>query len=213
MNLNLSWKNLANYVPLAIGILFVGFLLYGTYRRTEEFTTMRGDFPPFLEVQRNVRSIFDQYYDYDLSKFSAVSQVDVYNMAKKMLAGNTANYFEMTQSQIHAFIVQITDPSKLQNVSSETRTMLNDFKTFLPAGFTLNLDTLPIDTHMALLHAGRDWLSSKIRAYKQGDKFPIEQMILSSLALDAFTRVFKNAVIGGYFAMALQASNPKPKKV
>ena len=172
---------------------------------------MRGDFPPFVEVQRNVRSIFDQYYDYDLSKFSSISQVDVYGMAKKMFQGSSVNFFELSQTQVHGLISLTMDPTKIG--SSEGRAMMKEFKTFLPLGFSLNLETLPIDTHMALLHAGREWLTSKIRAYKQGGPFPIEQMILASLALDAFTRVFKNAVIAGFFTMALQSSSPKPKKV
>jgi len=208
----MQFKNLINYLPLGIAVLFVGFLLYGTYRRTEEFTTMRGDFPPFVEVQRNVRSIFDQYYDYDLSKFSAISQTDVYEMAKKTFGApaNSFNFFEYSQTQVRALLQLTMDPTKIE--SAEGQAMFKEFKSFLPSGFTPNLDSSPIDTHMALLHAAREWLSSKIRGYKQGGQFPIEQMILASLALDAFTRVFKNAVIGGYFAMALRASSPKPKK-
>lgn len=215
----MNFKNLANYVPLGIALMFVAFLLYGTYRRTEEFTTMRGDFPPFVEMQRNIRAVMDKYYTYDLSKFSSITQQALYEVAGRQLNGMGGSFkdgFNFVEEGIlkSNFIPILTDPSRMSKVQSENpegAALINEYKAFLPSGFTLNMDSLPIDTHMAILHAGRDFLSSKIRSFKQGDKFPVEQMILASLALDGFTRVFKNALIGGYFALTLQTSGAKPK--
>lgn len=199
------------YVALGVALLFMGFLLYGTHRRTEEFTTMKGNFPPFMEIQRTVRGIFDEYYDYSLSEFSKIEQVDVFNQAKKNIDSMTQNSFFVSQIPIK-FIIE--DPDKLEQTVKDERTMklIKEFKTFMPPGFSPNLETVPIDTHMAVLHAARRWLTSKIRTYKAGEFLPIEQLLLGSLALDALTQGFKNAVTGLYIAIALQLVNPKPKK-
>jgi len=195
----------AAYVALGIALLFTGALLYGTYRRTEEFTTMRGSFPPFVEIQRTVRGMFDQYYDYDMSEFSKIEQTDVFNAGKKIIDSMSENNVHISQLPIK-FLIE--DPAKLENASK----LIKEFKPFMPKGFVPNIESMPIDTHMAVLHGARGWLTHTIRKYKKGDPFPIEQLILASLALDVFTLTFKNAVIGEYYTVALARSHPKPKK-
>ena len=73
------------YVVLGLAVLFVGALLYGTWRRREEFTTMKGNYPPWIEIQRQVSAIFDQYYTYDLSEFAKIGEKDVYAAGKEEL--------------------------------------------------------------------------------------------------------------------------------
>jgi hypothetical protein len=195
----------AGVIALGLALLFVGALIYGTYRRTEAFTTIRGNFPPFVEIQRTVRGMFDQYYDYDMSEFSKIEQTDVFNEGKTLIE-------TMAPDIPVKFLIQ--DPAKLDQVVNDDRALklIKELKTFMPKGFVPNLESMPVDTYMAVLHAARDWLSNKIQTYKKDDVFPIDQLILGSLALDAFTLSFKNAVIREYYAVAFTKSHPKPKK-
>ena len=64
------------YVALGVALLFVGFLLHGTYRRSEEFTTMKGRYPTLDDIQKTVRAIMDQYYDYNISEFNKIKDIE-----------------------------------------------------------------------------------------------------------------------------------------
>ena len=53
-------SDLVYYVPLGIALLFVGSLLYGTYRRTEEFTNMKGNYPALEDIKKAVRAMWQK---------------------------------------------------------------------------------------------------------------------------------------------------------
>ena len=71
------------YVILGLAVLFVATLLYGTWRRQEQFTTLQGNYPPWSVIQQQVRAIFDKYYDYDLSAFANIEETDIFPAVKE----------------------------------------------------------------------------------------------------------------------------------
>ena len=204
------------YVVLGLAVLFVGALLYGTWRRREEFTTMKGNYPPWIEIQRQVSAIFDQYYTYDLSEFAKIGEKDVYAAGREELNRALRNPQAANFGEIPAMMF-IQDPSKLEATNNDQQKQLaayvRQFQKHLPVGFIPDLVNAPITTHMGVLQGARKYMGSLIKSYdpKKPGPFPIIGLITGFYMLEILSVTFKNAVILAYIAIAFRNINPVPK--
>jgi len=204
------------YVVLGVALLFVGALLYGTWRRQEAFTTIKGNYPPWIEIQRQVGAIFDKYYTYDLSEFAKIGEKDVYAAGKAALNSALQNPQAVDFGEI-PIVMFIQDPSKLESTNNQEQKQLamyvRQFQKHLPVGFVPDLINAPITTHMGVLSAARKYVGSLIKSYdnKKPGPFPIMGLIAGFYALEVLTVAFKNAVIGEHILITFQKTNPVPK--
>jgi hypothetical protein len=204
------------YVILGVALLFVGALLYGTWRRKEEFTTMKGNYPPWIEIQRQVGAIFDEYYTYDLSEFAKIGEKDVFATGKQALNAALQNPQAVDFAEIPVMMF-IQDPSKLESTNNDQQKELavyvRQFQKHLPVGFVPDMINAPITTHMGVLQGARKYVGSLIKSYdpKKPGPFPIMGLIAGFYMLEILSVTFKNAVILGFIAIAFQKINPVPK--
>jgi len=198
------------YVILGVAVLFVGMLLYGTWRRQEEFTTIRGNYPPWILIQKQMSDIFDKYYEYDLSEFAKIGETDVFDAGKKAI-GIPA----ITDSIDRELKVVIDDPAKLEvrPDGKQAAAFIRQFQKFLPVGFVADLVNAPVTTHMGVLSAARKYVGSLIKGYdpKKPGPFPILGLIATNYAVEVLSVTFKNAVILQYMKVAYERTNPKLK--
>ena len=204
------------YVVLGIAVLFVGALLYGTWRRQEHFTTIKGNYPPWIEIQRQVSAIFDKYYEYDLSAFSKIGETAVFGAGKKALNAALQNPQAVDFGQIPIMMI-ISDPSKLESTNNDNQKQMaayiRQFQKFLPVGFVADMVNSPITTHMGVFEASRKYIGSLIKEYnpKKPGPVPIIGLISGFYAIEVISVAFKNAVILEYISIAFQEVKPKPK--
>jgi hypothetical protein len=210
---------LAYYVPLAIALLFVGSLLYGTYRRTEEFTTMRGNYPATEDIKKSVRSIMDQYYDYDISEFTKIEDSDEAAKAggwnRDVLFGIGKGVPELAFNLAGmVWINRTTD-----NRTPAEKAFNESFKPFANKLYSYQ-NSSHIDNFVESLHIYRKWLTDKIKKYKNDGKpnievnrhAPIDEMLAISLKLDALSVYIKNCLTQGYLKLAMEKTKPKAKE-
>ena len=198
------------YVILGVALLFVGMLLYGTWRRQEEFTTIRGNYPPWILIQKQVSDIFDKYYEYDLAEFAKIGETDVFEAGKKAIGIPTVT--DNIEAQLK---VVIDDPTKLEASpgGKEAAAFIRKFQKFLPVGFVADMVNAPVTTLMGVLSAARKYAGSLIKGYdpKKPGPFPILGLIASNYAVEVLSVTFKNAIILEYINVAFQKVNPKLK--
>jgi hypothetical protein len=183
------------YVVLGVAVLFVGAILYGTWRRHETFTTMKGNYPPWSEIQRQVSAIFDKYYTYDLSEFAKIKETDVYGVAKKMVETVSNNYGIPL------------DPGSLPK---ET---LSNVKKFLPPGFVFDTVNAPVTAVTGILEGGKKYFGSLIKSHdpKKAGSNSIFELVELFYKIEAMSGLFKNAVIVAYMDVARQTIKPVAK--
>lgn len=195
------------YVVLGVAVLFVGALLYGTWRRQEAFTTMKGNYPPWVEIQKQVRAIFDKYYEYDLSVFAKIKETDVFATAKKTLDNVLSGGFGNVQVALC-----IQDPTKLGPQTKDE--FARKFQTFLPSGFVVDMVNSPITTQMGVLEGARKYLLTLVKSYNPknpGTTIPVASLVSDTYVMEMLSVNFKNAIIRDFIAVAFQEVNPKPK--
>lgn len=200
------------YAILGVAVLFVGALLYGTWRRQEQFTNMKGNYPPWSLIQQQVRTILDKYYTYDLSAFASIDEKDVFGLGKVALNKAIQNQQVVDIAGI-PIVMFIQDPSKLQSKNKELAVYVEQFQKFLPPGFVADMVNAPITTQMGVLEASRKYVGSLITGYdnKKPGPFPIVGLISRFYMIEILTVTFKNAVIVGTIEFAFQNVNPVPK--
>jgi hypothetical protein len=200
------------YVVLGVAVLFVGALLYGTWRRQEQFTNMKGNYPPWSLIQQQVRAIFDKYYTYDLSAFASIGENDVFGSGKAALNKAIQNQPAGDFAGIPIMLF-IQDPSKLQSTNKELAVYVQQFQKFLPPGFVPDMVNAPITTQMGVLEASRKYVGSLITKYdnKKPGPFPIVGLISRFYMIEILTVTFKNAIIMGTIEFAFQKIKPVPK--
>ena len=183
------------YVVLGVAVLFVGAILYGTWRRHETFTTMKGNYPPWSEIQRQVSAIFDKYYTYDLSEFAKITETDVYGVAKKMVETVSNNYGIPL------------DPTNVPKV------LLSNLKKFLPPGFVFDMVNAPVTSVTGFLEGLKKYISSLIKSHdpKKAGSESIFQLVQLFYKIESMSGLFKNAVIVAYMDVAMQRIKPVPK--
>ena len=183
------------YVVLGVAVLFVGAILYGTWRRHEAFTTMKGNYPPWSEIQRQVGAIFDKYYTYDLSEFAKIKETDVFGPAKKAVETLSNNY---------------GIPLDVERIPSE---MLTNIKKFLPSGFVFDTVNAPITSVTGILEGGKKYFGSLIKSHnpKKAGRNSIFELIQIFYKIEAISGLFKNAVIVAYMDVAIKTIKPVAK--
>jgi hypothetical protein len=188
------------YVVLGVAVLFMGAILYGTWRRHETFTTMKGNYPPWSEIQRQVSAIFDEYYTYDLSEFAKIKETNVFAFPKKTLNDAVNSYGHSLPSML------ISDPSRIYKDNES-------WKKFLPTGFVGDMVNAPVTTQMGVLEAVKKSIASAIKTHNPKKARPGEIFNLLSgfYQIEAVSLVFKNAVILAYMETAMQSIKPVPK--
>jgi hypothetical protein len=210
------------YVALGVALLFVGFLLYGTHRRTEEFTTMRGSYPTTEDIKKTVRAIMDQYYDYNISEFNKID--DINEILKTAgFKGDTFGDLGMPQSSqmtarvALAFVIGKT-PNDAAYQTKQAKEFYSSFKPFATSGYSYtSIDS--VEALIESLHMYRKWLTAKIKNYKNDGKpniemdrhAPIEEMLDISLKLDVVSLYLKNTLTRGFLKLAMEKTSPKPK--
>jgi hypothetical protein len=210
------------YVALGVALLFVGFLLYGTHRRTEEFTTMRGSYPTIEDIKKTVRAIMDQYYDYDISEFNKIDDInEIFKAtdAKRETFGDLAipDSSQMTARVALAFVIDKT-PNDVAYQTKQAKEFYSSFKPFATPGYSYTSFNW-IEELIASLHLYRKWLTDKIKNYKNDGKpniemgrhAPIEEMLDISLKLDVVSLYIKNTLTRGFLKLAMEKTSPKPK--
>jgi hypothetical protein len=198
------------YVILGIAVLFMATLLYGTWRRQEQFTTIQGNYPPWILIQKQVSDIFDKYYEYDLSAFASIGEVDVFDAGKKAIgAPGLTDGIEANLK----FVIE--DPSKLETNPNgkEAAVFIRQFQKFLPAGFVPDLVNAPVTTHMGVLEAARKYTGSLVKGYdpKKPGPVPIIALISAYYMIEVVSVTFKNAIILEYIKVAFETVKPKLK--
>lgn len=208
------------YVALGVALLFVGFLLYGTHRRTEEFTTMRGSYPTIEDIKKTVRAIMDQYYDYNISEFNKIEDLGEIFKASHAKGETFGDLAMPVSSQMTARIalafVSGSSPNDHYLKTKEVKEFYSSFKPFATPAYTSNnwFEEL-VESH----HLYRKWLTDKIKNYKNDGKpniemnrhAPIEEMLDISLKLDIFSLYLKNTLARGFLKLAMEKTSPKPK--
>jgi hypothetical protein len=210
------------YVALGVALLFVGFLLYGTHRRTEEFTTMRGSYPTIEDIKKTVRAIMDQYYDYNISEFNKIDDINEIIKSggfRQEIYGDLAmpHSSQMTARVALAFVIGKTpdDPMYREKRAKE---FYSSFKPFATPGYSYtSIDS--VEALIESLHMYRKWLTAKIKTYKNDGKpniemnrhAPIEEMLDISLKLDVVSLYIKNTLTRGFLKLAMEKTSPKPK--
>lgn len=182
------------YVVLGVAVLFVGAILYGTWRRHEAFTTMKGNYPPWSEIQRQVGAIFDKYYTYDLSEFAKIKETDVYGVAKTIVEPN-------------GYDVPL-DPTP-----EYLKRIVSDVKKFLPSGFVFDMVNAPITSVTGFLEGRKKYLGSLIQSHnpKKAGGNSIFELVDTFYKIEAISGLFKNAVISAYMNVARQRIKPVAK--
>lgn len=212
-------SDLAHYIPLCIALLFVGSLLYGTYRRTEEFTTMKGNYPATEDIKKAVRSIMDQYYTYDISEFTKIKDSDEAAKAggwdRDVLFGIAKGVPEL------AFNIagMVWAKRTTDNRTPAEKAFYESFKPFANKMYSYQ-NSSQIDNFIESLHVYRKWLTDKIKKYKNDGKpnieasrhAPIDEMLAISLKLDAVSIYIKNCLTQGYMKLAMEKTKPKAKE-
>ena len=184
------------YVILGVAVLFVGMLLYGTWRRQEEFTNIRGNYPPWSLIQQQVRAFFDKYYDYDLSEFAKISETDIFPAVKERI--------EKMPDSDYKFL--------LANPAQFSQEPL--YKQFLPKGFVADMVNAPITTTMGLYESFRKLVASLIKSYdpkKPDPRFPIDASMKYHYKSELASVVFKNEIILEFINEAMKRVTPKLK--
>jgi len=198
------------YIILGVAVLFVGMLLYGTWRRQEEFTTIRGNYPPWLLIQKQVSDIFDKYYEYDLAEFAKIGETDVFEAGKKAIG--IPGITDGIEANLK---VVIDDPTKLEvrPDGKQAAAFIRQFQKFLPTGFVADMVNAPVTTLMGVLSAARKYVGSLIKGYdpKKPGPFPILGLITTNYAVEVLSVTFKNAVILQYMKVVYERTNPKLK--
>lgn len=183
------------YVVLGVAVLFVGAILYGTWRRHETFTTMKGNYPPWSEIQRQVSAIFDKYYTYDLSEFAKITETEVFGIAKKAVEPLSNNYgIPLNVETIHPDI-------------------LASIKKFLPSGFVFDMVNAPVTAVTGILEGLKKYFGSLIKSHnpKKADRNSILENIELFYKIEAMSGLFKNAVIVAYMNVAIKTIKPVAK--
>jgi hypothetical protein len=188
------------YVVLGIALLFVGAILHGTWRRHATFTTMKGNYPPWSEIQRQVSAIFDKYYTYDLSEFAKIKETDVFTFPKKKLEEALNSYGGSV-----GFRNEITDPSKVDKNSQ--------LRKFLPAGFVPDMVNAPVASQIGVLEAVKNGIASAIKTHnpKKARSDEIFNLLAGLYGIETASVVFKNTVILAYMDIAMQTIKPVAK--
>jgi len=182
------------YVILGVALLFAGMLLYGTWRRQEEFTTIRGNYPPWSLIQQQVRAFFDKYYDYDLSEFAKISETDIFPAVKDRI--------EKMPGMDYKFLLANPEQFSREPV----------FKAFLPKGFVADMVNAPVTTCMGVYESFRKWVASSIKSYDpKKPKYPIDNLMKLNYTTELSSVVFKNEVILQFIDEAMKRVTPKPK--
>ena len=210
-------RDLVYYVPLGIALLFVGSLLYGTYRRSEEFTTMRGNYPAMEDIKKAVRAIMDQYYDYDISEFGKIGDLkellDAGGWKQETFGGLVVGI----PGKAYEIAYTVWETYNGDNRTPVQKAFDDSFKPFANKGYMPKRGDA--DAVIESLHIYRKWLTDKIKKYKNDGKpniepnrhAPIEEMLAISLKLDTVSVYLKNCLTQGYLKLAMEKTNPKPK--
>lgn len=209
------------YVALGVALLFVGFLLYGTHRRTEEFTTMRGSYPTIEDIKKTVRAIMDQYYDYNISEFNKIEDIEEIlksgGFRQETFGDLAMPGSSQTTARIALAFVSGSSPSDPYLKTKEVKEFYSSFKPFATPGYAANINS--VEGLIEELHMYRKWLTDKIKNYKNDGKpniemnrhAPIEEMLDISLKLDIFSLYLKNTLARGFLKLAMEKTSPKPK--
>jgi hypothetical protein len=214
-------SDLIHYVPLGIALLFVGSLLYGTYRRTEEFTTMKGNYPATDDIKKSVRAIMDQYYDYDISEFSKIENVQAVVDAGGWKKETFHSLLLGIPGQAFGIAYSVWETYNTDNRAPLQKAFDDSFKPFANKGYTPKRgDGRDADNLIESLHVYRKWLTDKIKKYKNDGKpniepnrhAPIEEMLAISLKLDTVSIYIKNCITQGYLKLAIEKTKPKAKE-
>ena len=203
------------YVALGVALLFVGFLLHGTYRRSEEFTTMKGSYPTLDDIQKTVRAIMDQYYDYNISEFNKIKDIEEILKSggfRQEIYGDLA--MPQSAQQTARIASAYVNGKSLNEQTKQAKDFYGSFRPFATAGYTGSSEALIEELHMY-----RKWLTDKIKNYKNDGKpniemdrhAPIEEMLDISLKLDVVSLYLKNTLTRGYLKLAMEKTSPKPK--
>jgi len=212
----MKYAKYMGYIFLGIALLFVCFLLYGTWRRTEAFTTMRGNYPNWDTMKATVKALLEKYYTYDAQKFDSITQTQIYTIGvvsiqRTLNMSSEADVIKLNQTYLDFIFKGIkTAQVDQEKIRQHVLTSINA----MSPGFAPNLTTSPIDTHMAVLHGLRNWLTGVINNPASEPilkNVPITQLIDGSLALDAVSLLVRNALLGAYFTIAVEKSLAKPK--
>ena len=213
-------RDLIYYVPLGIALLFVGSLLYGTYRRSEEFTTMRGNYPAAEDIKKSVRAVMDQYYDYDISEFSKVEDLGELLKASGFNHETFAGIANGIPGVAFGIAYTVWETYNTDNRAPLQKAFDDSFKPFANKGYMPKRgDGRDADALIESFHVYRKWLTDKIKKYKNDGKpniepnrhAPIEEMLAISLKLDTVSIYLKNCLTQGYLKLAIEKTNPKPK--
>jgi hypothetical protein len=197
-------------------------LLYGTHRRTEEFTTMRGSYPTVEDIKKTLRAIMDQYYDYNISEFNKIEDINEIFKATDAKGETFVDLAMPGSSQTTArvalaFVIGKT-PNDAAYQTKQAKEFYSSFKPFATSGYSYT----SIDSAEAViesLHMYRKWLTDKIKNYKNDGKpniemdrhAPIEEMLDISLKLDVVSLYIKNTLTRGFLKLAMEKTSPKPK--
>jgi sarcosine oxidase delta subunit len=211
-------SDLVYYVPLGIALLFVGSLLYGTYRRTEEFTNMKGNYPAAEDIKKSVRAIMDQYYTYDISEFNKIKDLDEIANAggwsRDVISGIGKGIPELAFS----IAGSVWATRNNDNRTASEKAFYDSFKPFANKMYVYE-NSSHIDNFIESLHVYRKWLTDKIKQYKNDGKpnieagrhAPIDEMLAISLKLDAISIYIKNCLTQGYIKAAMEKTKPTEK--
>jgi len=181
------------YVILGVAVLFAVVLLYGTWRRQEQFTNIQGNYPPWTLIQQQVRAIFDKYYEYDLSAFANIEEPDIFPAVKDRIEKMPENY-------------------KFLLVNIERYSQDPNIKVFLPKGFVGDMVNSPITTCMGVFEAFRKWNAYSIKEYTpKKPKYSADNLMKLHYAVALGSVSFKNEIILEFIDVAMKRVNPKPK--
>ena len=175
------------YLLIGLSVLILLGVLYGHTER-EKFTNMKGSFPSWIELVKQVRKILDKHFEYDAAKFA-----------------------EMVEQQADLFdFKDFKESPSLTSMPEATKECTQNIKKkYLPKDYVFNIDT-PYDNQMAFAYATQRELLDKLKDPKSSG----QQLYIYAqyYGIDAFAAKMKAVMIGKILLKFNEETHPKPLK-
>jgi hypothetical protein len=182
---------------------------------------MKGNYPATDDIKKSVRAIMDQYYDYDISEFSKIENVQAVVDAGGWKKETFHSLLLGIPGQAFGIAYSVWETYNTDNRAPLQKAFDDSFKPFANKGYTPKRgDGRDADNLIESLHVYRKWLTDKIKKYKNDGKpniepnrhAPIEEMLAISLKLDTVSIYIKNCITQGYLKLAIEKTKPKAKE-
>lgn len=184
------------YLLIGLSVLILLGVLYGHTER-EKFTNMKGSFPSWIELVKQVRKILDKHFEYDAAKFAEMVE-------------QQADLFDFKDFKENSFLLSI--PEFTLEKSKRVEEEVPDFKKkYLPKDYVFNIDT-PYDNQMAFAYATQRFSIAKLKDPKLSDERVIVGSYIQYYAADALAAKMKAVMINNILMKFVQETHPKPLK-